>query len=94
MIKVFKIIGTVSFLAIMVLVLGGNYSAVKAEEMPKVIAQAPSNIKELPKTGLPLVAVGLAALFPGGLLLRRVLKRNENQKDSPNAIWTGRQLRD
>lgn len=96
--KILKIIRNASFLAILGLFLSGNYFVVKAqsnspEETPRVIAQAQTNIRELPRTGLPLLGLGLASLFPAGLLLKRLIKTNPIQEDSPNAIWAGRHLK-
>ena len=57
---------------------------------PRVIAQAKTNIRELPRTGLPLMALGLAAILPVGLVLRNVLKKKETE-ESANSVWHDRQ---
>lgn len=58
---------------------------------PQVIAQTPSTIKELPKTGLPLAGIALASLLPGGFMFKKLSKKG-NSEASANSIWMDRQL--
>ena len=56
-----------------------------------VINQTPTSIKELPKTGLPLAAVGLASLLPFGSRLRKLGQKN-TEEETANSIWLKKQL--
>ncbi len=59
---------------------------------PQVITQAQTPVKELPKTGLPLAAWGLASLLPAGFGISKFRKTN-NPTDSPNSLWIKKQFR-
>jgi hypothetical protein len=50
------------------------------------------SVKELPKTGLPLAAVGLASLTPLGLRVKRLLN-SRVQEESANDLWVAKQLK-
>jgi hypothetical protein len=65
---------------------GGVYS------QPGVTYVAPSNVYELPRTGLPLIAWGVAALLPFGLKLRR-FGRGQQNGSTPHTLWEKRQFR-
>lgn len=54
----------------------------------------PSELKELPKTGLPLVAWGLAGLLPVGAKLRKFGKIGEDNTFNPSALWFERQVKE
>jgi hypothetical protein len=56
-----------------------------------VVNQAPTSVKELPKTGLPMAAVGIASLLPFGSRLRKLGKKN-TEEVSANSVWMQRQL--
>jgi hypothetical protein len=60
----------------------------------KVLTQADTASKELPKTGFPLVAWGIASLIPGGLRLRKLTKKGDQSASdlTANSIWMERQL--
>lgn len=55
---------------------------------PQVVSQSTSTAKALPKTGLPLAAVGMSALLPVGLKLRKRFTGSDT--DSANFIWEER----
>jgi hypothetical protein len=57
----------------------------------EVLGSQTSSIKELPKTGLPLVAIGFTALTPLGIKLRRMLKLPVVE-ESAQDIWLKRQM--
>ena len=61
------------------------------KDFPNVVAQTQYSIKELPRTGLPLLALGLLGSLPGGLILRRFLRGKEYE--SANAVWNKKQLK-
>ncbi|OGE17602.1 hypothetical protein A2858_02620 [Candidatus Daviesbacteria bacterium RIFCSPHIGHO2_01_FULL_36_37] len=72
---------------------GASTVVEKVEEKggtPEVVSKAPVETKELPKTGLPLAAAGLAGLLPVGLRLRKFGQNDE--KVSANSLWTEREL--
>ncbi len=56
---------------------------------PQVVATTQSNVKELPKTGLPLAAIPLTGLLPLGLKLRKGSKTGTEA--SAQDIWMDRQ---
>lgn len=58
---------------------------------PKVVSQVKGKVSELPKTGLPLVALALGGLMPAGFGLKRFGKKR-NEEETANSIWTERQL--
>ena len=60
---------------------------------PQVVYQAPTDIKELPRTGLPLIALGLASLFPGGLIFKRFSKKRGEGDESATSIWMEKQFK-
>lgn len=53
---------------------------------------ATPSIKELPKTGLPIAAIGFASLTPLGLRVKKLLKSREIE-ESANSIWLTRQMK-
>jgi hypothetical protein len=57
----------------------------------EVLGSQTSSIKELPKTGLPLVAIGFTALTPLGIKLRRMLKLPVVE-ESAHDIWVRKQI--
>ncbi len=60
----------------------------------KVITQADTTSKELPKTGFPLLAWGIASLVPAGLRIRKLSKNSQAASDfTPNSRWMERQLK-
>lgn len=63
----------------------------QTKESLTVLTQGDTSIKELPKTGLPLAAIGLASLMPIGLRVKKMLGIKEAE-ESANLIWTNRQL--
>lgn len=66
--------------------------ATATSSQPRVIEVAGDIItKELPKTGLPLVAWGAVAFIPAGLRLRRFKKTHTDE--SANFIWEDRQFK-
>lgn len=61
-------------------------------DQPRVVEVAGNIVtKELPKTGLPLLAFGTAAFIPVGLRLRRFRKASIDE--SANFIWEQRQFK-
>jgi hypothetical protein len=60
---------------------------------PQVITQAQTPVKELPKTGLPLAAWGLASLLPGVLGINQFRKKKHQSSDSPNSLWIEKQFK-
>lgn len=61
------------------------------EQQPQVVTvSGDSKVKELPKTGLPIAALGLGSLLPLGLRLRRYAKVKDAV--SANFIWEEREL--
>jgi len=58
---------------------------------PQVVMQTKGDVRELPKTGLPLAALALGGLMPAGFGLKRFGKK-EAVQESANSIWTERQL--
>lgn len=63
-----------------------------ANYIPRVVGSGPTSITELPRTGLPLLALGLAGAFPGGLIIKRLTKKQE-EKESASDIWNNKQLK-
>jgi hypothetical protein len=61
---------------------------------PKVVYTVPAELKELPRTGLPLVVWGISALAPLGIKLRKNGKGQQESSSefSANSIWTEREL--
>jgi hypothetical protein len=67
------------------------------QEQPPVIqpvatATSSANVKELPKTGLPIAAWSLGGLIPAGWGLLKFRKGNKETLDNPNFIWEKRQF--
>lgn len=58
---------------------------------PQVVAQVKGDVKELPKTGLPLAALALGGLMPAGFGIKRFGKKSSGEV-SPNSIWNEKQL--
>jgi hypothetical protein len=60
---------------------------------PKVVAQSVTSVKELPKTGLPLLALPFLGLIPGGMKFRKFGKSEDNGEleNSPLNLWEKRQ---
>lgn len=58
-----------------------------------VAYQAPSTITELPKTGLPLLALGILSMFPVGSSLRNLGKKN-SVEESANSAWMRKNLKE
>lgn len=63
-----------------------------ASDAPRVTSSTPTDLSELPRTGLPLAAWALGALAPIGLKFLKG-KKEETIDSSPNSIWTNRQLK-
>ncbi len=62
---------------------------------PRVVTQVAGvsyQAKELPKTGLPVLAWAAMGLIPAGLKLRKLGKITEDAKDDPNYLWENRQF--
>ncbi len=57
----------------------------------KVLGTQNSAIRELPRTGLPLVAIGIGALGPVGWRIKKLLG-NKSVEESANDIWLKKQL--
>jgi hypothetical protein len=57
---------------------------------PQVVTQTKGDIKELPKTGLPLAALALGGLMPAGFGLKKFAKKQDAV--SANSIWMEREL--
>jgi hypothetical protein len=57
----------------------------------KVLGTQSSVIRELPRTGLPLVAIGIGALGPVGWRIKKLLG-NKSVEESANDIWLKKQL--
>ncbi len=57
----------------------------------KVLGTQNSAIRELPRTGLPLVAIGIGALGPVGWRIKKLLGK-KSVEESANDIWLKRQL--
>ena len=58
---------------------------------PQVIAQTPTQTKELPKTGLPLAGWALASLLPVGFKLKNL--GHSKDIESANTLWEEKQFR-
>jgi len=58
---------------------------------PQVVMQAKGDVKELPKTGLPLAALALGGLLPAGFGFKRFSKKAKIEA-SASSIWNERQL--
>ena len=58
---------------------------------PQVVTQVKGAVTELPKTGLPLAALALGGLLPGGMAFKRFGKKDQVE-ESANSIWIERQL--
>ncbi len=69
-------------------------TTVTTAAVPVVVTTAsnPSNVKELPKTGLPLAAIPLTGLLPLGLKLRKMGK-NSTEDENAQTVWMDRQQR-
>jgi len=50
-----------------------------------------ANVKQLPSTGLPLLAWAAAAFVPAGFKLRKLGKINKELADDPNYLWEERE---
>lgn len=59
---------------------------------PTVLSQVQSTVKELPRTGLPLLGIGLGSLLPLGLRLKRFGKVDTDEH-SASSIWMEKQLK-
>lgn len=75
-----------------------NVTVTQTAPAPAVVAAAaPSGqvlgVKELPKTGLPLVAWTALALLPAGLKIKKFSKVGEDAKSDPNYLWENRQFK-
>lgn len=74
----------------------GGTSASTTSVQPLVLSAAtgPSDVSELPKTGLPLAAWALTGLLPAGIGIRKFSSRGEkDSKEGANYIWQWRQFR-
>ncbi len=58
---------------------------------PQVVMQTKGDVKELPKTGLPLAALALGGLMPAGFGIKRFMKKDQVE-ETANSIWTEKQL--
>lgn len=58
---------------------------------PQVVMQTKGDIRELPKTGLPLIAWAFSSLLPAGFGLKRFGKKDSTE-ESANSIWMEREL--
>jgi uncharacterized repeat protein (TIGR01451 family) len=56
-----------------------------------VPVKAPLPVEELPKTGLPIVAWGLAGLLPIGLKLKKFGQNSKDNENNADYIWQKRQ---
>jgi hypothetical protein len=63
-----------------------------ADSQPRVVNTVPADIAELPRTGFPLIAWGIAALIPFGYKLRKTNKKDHDLDLSPQSVWMKRQL--
>lgn len=60
---------------------------------PKVTGSVKSDIEELPRTGVPAIMWGLAAIAPVGYSLRNKFKGNKkNSGESAHSVWIKREL--
>ncbi len=59
---------------------------------PKVVYQAPAEVRELPKTGLPLAAWFLSGLVPVGVKLKRFGKGDNGSVNPALNIWQTRTM--
>ncbi len=57
------------------------------------VAGVQTEVKELPKTGLPLAAWAALAFVPAGLRLKRFAKSGVNTEESANYIWESREFK-
>jgi hypothetical protein len=57
----------------------------------KVLGTQSSAIRELPRTGLPLAAIGIGALGPVGWRIKKLLGK-KSVEESANDIWLKKQL--
>lgn len=73
-----------------VVYLTDNGKLVAVQASPQILAQAPGTVKELPKTGLPLMGWAFASLIPGGALLKRFAMKKDKYEDSVNSVWMER----
>jgi hypothetical protein len=71
-------------------VLASNTSTVY-QSQPQVVTQVKGDVKELPKTGLPLAALALGGLLPAGFGIKRFAKKSA-EETTANSIWTEKQL--
>lgn len=60
---------------------------------PTVIGASQTTIKELPKTGLPLLGLGLAGVLPGGLIFRKLSKKEDSEEETASSVWMKKQLK-
>lgn len=66
--------------------------AVVIDTQPKVIAAGVTDATNLPKTGLPIAGLGLGALLPIGLKMRKMGRLASGEHSlSPNSLWQERQ---
>lgn len=62
------------------------------DTQPKVVTVAATDASNLPKTGLPLAGLGLGALLPIGLKMRKIGRLNFSESYiTPNSLWQERQ---
>lgn len=61
--------------------------------VPQVIYTVPTQLVQLPKTGLPETAMALSALLPAGFALKKYgfKKSSSASEDSANSIWLEKQ---
>ncbi len=57
---------------------------------PQVVSTSAGQVKELPKTGLPLGALALTGLLPVGAGFRKFGKKGLEDSESANSIWESR----
>ena len=83
------------FLFLFMMTVGVPATTAATNNPPRVVQTVPAEIAELPKTGIPLIAWGLAALIPVGFKLRKNGKRTEkkSEEETASSIWLKRELK-
>jgi hypothetical protein len=78
---------------VLMLFFGLNVTGASDTQNPQVVTSTPTDLSELPRTGIPLAAWALGALAPIGLKFLKKDRKTEMNESSPNSIWTQRQLK-
>jgi hypothetical protein len=81
-----------TIVVILMLFFGISVTGASDTQTPQVVTSTPTDLSELPRTGIPLAAWALGALAPIGLKFLKNDRKTEINESSPNSIWHNRQM--